>query len=72
MKNHLWDLFYYIAMLGVVYFSTQYFMLAVFGAIFLIGAVEVFVTLLSIVCYALIWFWDATVNYRKENTEDEK
>ena len=68
LYEHLWHVVCYLMVLGFVYYKstpdTDLLLMSVIVA-FLIGVAQIAWTFLAIVGHGLIWFWDATVNYRK-------
>jgi hypothetical protein len=77
MKEQLWNLLLYAIVFGIAYYQTYAegdWFLTIGITILLIGFGQIGATVLTILWYGVVWFWDATVNYsknRREKTEDE-
>ncbi len=68
MKKQLWDIAFYAAIFGMVYYQSSHdsdWILMGSVTVFLIGAAQVLSTFFTILLYGLVWFWNATVNYSK-------
>ena len=72
MKEQLWNLAFYAIIFGLVYY--QYYAegdwwLTIAVTIIVIGFVNIGATVLTILWYGLVWFWNASVNFRKDNND---
>ena len=74
MKEQLWNLVLYAVIFGIVYYQSYAendWWLTIAATIIVIGFVNILATVLAILWYGLIWFWNATVNYNKDRKQDE-
>ena len=74
MKEQLWNLALYAVIFGIVYYQSYAendWWLTIAATIIVIGFVNILATVLAILWYGSIWFWDQTVNYSKRNNRSE-
>ena len=74
MKEQLWNLALYAVIFGIVYYQSYAendWWLTIAVTIIVIGFVNILATVLAILWYGSIWFWDQTVNYSKRNNRSE-
>ena len=74
MKKYIVDLALYTLVFGIVYYQNSHdtslvVMLALTAA--MIGFATVLESVLGIVVHGAMWFWNATVNYRKGTSQHE-
>lgn len=68
LYEHLWHVMCYVLISGLVYYKSSHdsdLLLMGTMVIMLVGITQIAWTFLAIIGHGLIWFWDATVNYRK-------
>ena len=72
MKEQLWNLLIYAILFGIAYYQTYAegdWFLTIGITILLVGFGQIGATVLTILWYGLVWFWNASVNFRKDNND---